>query len=175
MPGAAAELRIRPERSGDEAGVRAVQLAAFAPSTGEARLVELLRSSEAHVPQLCLVALEADTIIGHVAFSLATLGGEQPVLALAPLAVAPGRQGRGVGTALTQAAIERARGLAYPLIIVLGHAAYYPRFGFEPAAALGITAPFEVPSDAWMACRLPAYTPEARGKVRYADAFAAVG
>lgn len=175
MPRADPELRVRSELAGDEAGVRAVQLAAFAPSTGEAQLVELLRSSDAHVPQLCLVAEDGGTIIGHVAFSVAMLGGVHPILALAPLAVVPGRQGEGIGSALTRAAITRARELAYPLIVVLGHAAYYPRFGFEPAAPLGVTAPFEVPSDAWMVCKLPAYTPAARGEVRYADAFTAVG
>jgi putative acetyltransferase len=61
-----------------------------------------------------------------------------------------------------------------PLVVVLGHPAYYPRFGFEPADALGVLAPFEVPVEAWMAYRLPAYGPGARGTVGYPDAFAAV-
>ncbi|HST40346.1 MAG TPA: hypothetical protein VLK58_12605, partial [Conexibacter sp.] len=65
-----------------------------------------------------------------------------------------------------------------PLVSVLGHPGYYPRFGFERAAPLGVQAPFEVPDDAWMALRLPAYPPPERprpgGVVEYADAFAQV-
>ena len=57
---------------------------------------------------------------------------------------------------------------------MLGHPEYYPRFGFEPAAALGITAPWDVPAEAWMVHRLPAWTPDARGLVRYAAAFDAL-
>jgi predicted N-acetyltransferase YhbS len=58
--------------------------------------------------------------------------------------------------------------------MVLGHADYYPRFGFESADALGITAPFKVPTEAWMAYRLPHYTPNARGELVYPEAFASV-
>jgi len=56
----------------------------------------------------------------------------------------------------------------------VGHADYYPRFGFEPAEPLGIRAPFDVPAEVWMAYKLPAYTPEAEGTVIYPDAFASV-
>ena len=57
-------------------------------------------------------------------------------------------------------------------MIVVGHPAYYPRFGFESAAALGLAAPFPVPSEAWLAHRLPAYRGQERGTVVYPDAFA---
>jgi predicted N-acetyltransferase YhbS len=90
------------------------------------------------------------------------------------MAVLPERQRDGVGSLLVAAALERARGTAFPLVVVLGHPAYYPRFGFEPAAGYGVLAPWDVPPEAWMAHWLPAYDPEARGLVTYAPAFDAV-
>ena len=140
----------------------------------EARLVDALRDSEDHVPELCLVAMLDGSVVGHIAFSRARLAGGPQVLALAPMAVLPRHQRHGAGSALVTEALRRAAETHFPLVVVVGHADYYPRFGFEPAGELGIRAPFEVPSEAWMAYRLPAYTPEARGTVVYPDAFAAV-
>ena len=96
------------------------------------------------------------------------------MLALAPMAVLPQWQRRGVGSRMVQDGLERAARTAFALVVVLGHPEYYPRFGFEPAAGLGLTAPWEVPPEAWMALRLPAYRPEARGLVTYPPAFDAV-
>jgi putative acetyltransferase len=67
--------------------------------------------------------------------------------------------------------LRRAAETHFPLVIVVGHPEYYPRFGFESADALGITAPFDVPPEAWMAYRLPAYTPEACGALVYPEPF----
>jgi putative acetyltransferase len=86
----------------------------------------------------------------------------------------PDRQRAGIGSRLVREATERGRATGYPLIVVLGHPEYYPRFGFEPAAARGIVAPWEVPPEAWMVLPLPAYDPRARGVVTYAQAFDAV-
>ena len=136
--------------------------------------MEALRDADAHVPELCLVAVLDGSVVGHIAFSCARLAFGAQVLALAPMAVLPQYQRRGAGSALISAALRRAAETHFPLIVVVGHADYYPRFGFEPADALGIKAPFDVPPEAWMAYRLPAYTPEARGTVVYPDAFASV-
>jgi putative acetyltransferase len=136
--------------------------------------VEALRDSDAHVPELCLVAFLDGSVVGHIAFSYARLAFGPQVLALAPMAVLPEYQRRGAGSALISAALRRAAETHFPLIVVVGHADYYPRFGFEPADALGIKAPFDVPPEAWMAYRLPAYTPELRGTVTYPDAFGSV-
>ena len=71
-----------------------------------------------------------------------------------------------------EAAIEQARETRYTLIALLGHPAYYPRFGFEPAeATFGVTSKYEAPPEAWMALALPAYTRDVRGRFRYAPAF----
>jgi putative acetyltransferase len=126
------------------------------------------------VPELCLVAVEDGDVVGHVMFSRATLDSGHEVLTLAPMAVVPERQRAGIGTALVDEALRRARETEHGLVVVLGHPAYYPRFGFEPAGALGIEAPFDVPAEAWMALRLPAYRSEMAGLLTYAAAFAAV-
>ena len=136
--------------------------------------MDALRDSDAHVQELCLVAMLDGSVVGHVAFSRARLVDGPQVLALAPMAVRPDHQRRGAGTALLSEALKRAATTHFPLIVVVGHADYYPRFGFEPADALGIKAPFGVPPEAWMAYRLPAYTPELRGTVTYPDAFGSV-
>ena len=140
----------------------------------EAQLVEALRDDDAHVPELCLVAIHEGSVVGHIAFSRARLAFGPQVLALAPMAVLPEHQRHGAGSALVSDGLRRAAETHFPLVVVVGHADYYPRFGFESADALDIKAPFEVPTEAWMAYRLPAYTPEARGTVVYPEAFASV-
>jgi putative acetyltransferase len=165
---------VRPEQSEDYGAIRTVHERAFAPSPDEARLVEALRDADAHVPELCLVAIGRGEIAGHIFFSKARLQSGPQILALAPMAVLPEHQRRGIGGALLAEALNRAEETEFPLIVVVGHADYYPGFGFEPADPLGIKAPFDVPAEVWMAYRLPAYSPDARGTVLYPDAFASV-
>jgi putative acetyltransferase len=136
-----------------------------------ANLVDALRSFGASVPWLCLVALAGDSVV-DIAFSRAHLDSGHPLLVLAPMGVLPAHQGRGAGAALVSEGLRRAAETEFPLVAVVGHAAYYPRFGFEPAAALGLEAPFDLPAEAWRAYRLPEYTPAARGTVVYPEAFA---
>jgi putative acetyltransferase len=126
------------------------------------------------VPELCLVAIHQGSVVGHIAFSRARLAFGPQVLALAPMGVLPEHQFHGAGSALVSDALRRAAETPFPLVVVLGHADYYPRFGFESADALGIEAPFDVPTEAWMAYRLPRYTPDARGTLVYPEAFARV-
>jgi putative acetyltransferase len=165
---------IRPEQLEDFEAIREVHERAFEPSPVEAQLVEALRESDVHAPALCLVALQDRSVVGHIAFSRARLETGPEVLALAPMAVLPEYQRQGAGSALISEALARAAETRFPVVVVVGHADYYPRFGFEPANALGIEAPFDVPPEAWMAHRLPAYTREARGTVVYPDAFESV-
>lgn len=189
-------LTLRPERPEDLAAARRVHERAFS-TPAEADLVDALRAEGAHVPEICLVALRDEQVVGHVVFSRARLvvdgggvaaaesiadgaAGTTPLLVLAPLAVDPAVQRNGIGATLVREALRRAAAAAagVPLVSVLGHADYYSRFGFELAGPLGIRAPFEVPADAWMALRLPAYPrpdqPRPEGVIVYADAFAAV-
>jgi putative acetyltransferase len=161
-------VSIRPERPEDLDAIRALDLAAFAPSTLEAEITDRLRTDHDHVPDLCLVD---DELRGHVTISHARVE-THPVLALGPIAVDPRHQQQGVGSALMHAVIERASRTEYPLIALLGHPTYYPRFGFRPAeATYGITTHYEAPPEAWMALALPAYAPGIRGAFHYAAAF----
>jgi putative acetyltransferase len=173
------DLVTRPERPEDHAAIRAVLEAAF-DTSAEAELVDVLRASEDLVPELCLVAEREGEVVGYIAFSRARLEGPATgegdggpeILALAPMAVRPDSQNRGIGSELVAEALQRAEGTPYPLVVVLGHPDYYPRFGFDPASAYGIACPYDgIPPEAWMALTLPAYEPGTSGTVRYAPAF----
>jgi putative acetyltransferase len=165
---------VRPEAERDHDAVRRVHEQAFAPSTVEARLVDALRADGDLVPELCLLADDAGEVVAHIAFSRARLESGHTVLALAPMGVLPERQREGIGAALIGESLARARETAFPLVVVIGHPGYYPRFGFESGASFGVVDPYGAPPEAWMALRLPAYTPEARGHVTYAEAFSQV-
>lgn len=161
---------IRPERLGDEPGIRAVIEAAF-PTAEEARLVERLRDDGAWIPGLSWVAVDDDgRVIAHSLITRCHVG-ETPAAALAPCSVAPAWQRRGVGTAVTRACLAAAAEAGEDLVLVLGHPDYYPRFGFEPASRWGIIAPIEVPDEAMMALPLREETTVAEGTIRWAKAF----
>ena len=117
------------------------------------------------------MAEHGNDVAGHIFFSRAALDTDDEVLALAPMAVLPELQRTGVGSALVREALHLAAATTFPMVIVLGHPEYYPRFGFEPAGGYGVHAPWEVPPEAWMVHPLPAYRPEMRGTVRYAAPF----
>ena len=167
---------VRPERPDDEAAIRAVHDAAFG-GTVEGAIVDAMRGTDAWQPGLSLVAADEarGSVVGHVLLSRAVL--ERPdrppasVLVLGPIGVLPARQRRGVGRALMQRAIGAALATGEPLIALLGHASYYPRFGFERARDLGIEPPADWPDESWLALRLPAWTPDLRGVLRYPDGF----
>jgi putative acetyltransferase len=140
---------IRDERPGDAERIRTVNLAAFETST-EADLVDALRRQA--TPLVSLVAEEDANVIGHILFSPVTLASE-PALALmglAPMAVAPPRQRQGIGSRLVREGLERCRQLNVAAVVVLGHAEYYPRFGFLPAARLALRSEYDVPEEVFM-------------------------
>lgn len=94
---------------------------------------------------------------------------------LAPLAVHPDFQNRGIGKALVEEGLSRLEAIGEPLVLVRGSPRYYPRFGFVRAETLGIVPPFALKPGEYQAKPLAAYRPELRGTVRYLAAFAAVG
>lgn len=161
---------VRPEGPADHEQVAQVLAEAFG-GPAEARLVELLRGSPAYVPELALVAEVDGAVVGHILFTVVDVGGV-PALALAPMAVAPAHQRRGIGSALVRAGLERAQARPEAAVIVLGHPDYYPRFGFRRAGAFGIEPPWPgVPDEAFLVYPLPAYTEACRGVVAYPPAF----
>ena len=167
-------MDIRPERAADIAGVRAVNRAAFETST-ESELVDALR--EQAQPIVSLVADAAGSIVGHILFSPVTLSGhpDMKIMGLAPMAVLPAQQRRGVGSALVRAGLARCTELGCRAVVVLGHREYYPRFGFVPASRFGIGCEYDVPDEVFMVLELePGALHERSGTIRYHPAFADV-
>jgi putative acetyltransferase len=145
-------IQIRPEKPDDRDGISEVTRQAFGCEE-EVGLIIDIRNSEYFIPELSLVAVEGNTIVGHVLFSkikLETGTEEKQVLTLAPMAVSPEFQKQGVGIQLVKAGLEEAARLGYTIVAVIGHPGYYPRFGFTPARACGIDVRFEVPDEAFM-------------------------
>lgn len=166
-------MNIRVETPADYASIADVLVAAF-DSEDEVRLVDAIRTSSGYLPELALVAEQDSTIVGHLLLSYVELLGLEAmrVLALAPMAVAPAHQRIGIGSALVEAGLEKADALSEPLVLVLGHADYYPRFGFRPARSCGIEPPWpDLSEDVWMIKPLSAYSDRFRGTVSYPTAF----
>jgi putative acetyltransferase len=168
------DLLIRREQPSDASAIRRVLESAFG-QPAEANLVKALRSAGGLT--LSLVALCDNEVIGHIAFSPVSIGGKATypsALALAPVAVSPDSQRSGIGSALIRFGLEDARRLGHPGVIVLGHAEYYPRFGFLLASRFGITCPFAVPDEHFMAIELsPGGLDGQHGVVGYRPEFAA--
>lgn len=169
-------IYIRPEGPVDYPAVRRLVQAAFAQAEytdhDEHNLVERLRQSESYVPALSLVAEDDGTLVGHILFTTVTVG-DMVALALAPLSVLPQRQGQGIGRQLIERGHHEARTRGYGFSILLGHAGYYPRFGYQPASRFGIRCPFDdIPDANFMACDLQ-NRPDTRleGMVVYPPAF----
>ena len=163
--------------AGDVDAIREVHAAAFAAQAPagavpvEAGLVDALRADPGWLPALSLVACDpGGAVVGHVTCTRATVAG-RPALGLGPLGVAPAAQRTGVGSALMHAVLGAADALDEPLVALLGHTAYYPRFGFVPAADLGIEAPDPTWGAHFQARPLTAHTPSLRGPFRYATPF----
>jgi putative acetyltransferase len=152
-------LNIREARETDLPLVLQVQRAAFGGET-EAGLVRDMLADPTAQPLLSLLAVEAEGALGHVLFSRARIdgsGNEVRLAILAPLAVIPEAQGKGIGRQLVEAGLERLTAKGVALVLVLGDPAYYRRFGFTPAEALGLLPPYplaEEHAEAWMARRL---------------------
>lgn len=146
---------VREEAKSDHAAVREILLEAF-EQPDEADLVEKLRTSTAFIPSLSLVAEAEGEVVGHILFTRLHVRAEtrRPGLALAPMAVRKAFQRRGVGGALVREGLARARALAEPFVVVVGHPEYYPRFGFERSSRWSIRASFEVREEAIMAIEL---------------------
>ncbi|MCC7374214.1 MAG: N-acetyltransferase [Verrucomicrobiales bacterium] len=165
---AAGKLALRAERRLDIPVIHQVVEAAFGRAA-EANLVDALRRGGGL--SLSAVATFDGRVIGNVAFSPVTIGaGDKvtPGLALAPAAVDPEFQGRGIGTRLIGWALEECRRMDHRLIVVLGHPRLYHRFGFKDAESCGILSPFPVPPEVFMVLELiPGAAKGCSGQVRY--------
>ena len=116
---------MREAAASDAEQILLVERAAFGGSE-EAEIVRAVRDLEG---SFGLVAEEDGAVVGHVQLSRAWIGSD-PVLALGPIGVLPARQGRGIGSALVEAALAAARERHEIAVILLGSQEFYPRFGF---------------------------------------------
>ena len=169
-------ITIRPEEPGDYDAVAQVNEAAF-ERPAEAKLVNALR--ELAYPVISLVATIEDQVVGHILFTpvIAEEALISPglIMGLAPMAVVPGFQRKGVGSQLVEAGLDACVQLGCTAIVVLGHPEYYPRFGFAPASRFGIRCEYEVPDEVFMAVELvPDALEGCHGLVTYHPAFADV-
>jgi putative acetyltransferase len=164
-------MHIRLQRPDDAAAVRRVNEAAFGTSV-EATLVEMLRTQAS--PLVSLVAEDGGSVVGHILFSPVTLTSHESLslMGLAPMAVLPAYQRHGIGSALVRAGLGVCRQLGVDAVVVLGHATYYPRFGFVPASRFGITSEYDVPDEAFMVLELqPGVLANRQGEIRYHPVF----
>ena len=169
------ELKIRQENKLDFNEVYKINKLAFVEES-EAKLVQLLRNSNTFVPELSLVATIDNKIVGHILFTKIRIidsnKNEFDSLALAPMAVKPEFQKKGIGGQLIKVGLDKAREMNFKSVIVLGHKNYYPKFGFEPTKKWGITAPYDVPTNAYMGLELVANgLKDVRGLVQYPKEF----
>ena len=142
-------IEIRQEQPGDEAPIRRVNEAAFSEAI-EANIVDALR--QACDRFVSFVAVEGKTIVGHILFTPATIDGANSVgMGLGPMGVSPAHQNLGIGTLLVRRGLDYLQKSGCPFVIVLGHAEYYPRFGFERASRYKIYSQWEnVPDEAFL-------------------------
>jgi putative acetyltransferase len=165
-----ARVRIRAEAPSDHKAIAKLNDWAFG-GTFESELIDRLRADG--LVAASLVAEDESSILGHILLSrLDVTAGRRKLnaLALAPMAVVPERQRQGIGSSLVRAAIEAARNAQADVIVVLGHPAFYPRFGFSAERAAKLKSPFS--GEAFMVLEI---TPNALGNgdgnVVYPPAF----
>jgi putative acetyltransferase len=162
---------VRDEQIGDVAQIREVNQRAFGQDQ-EANIVDALRADGAAL--LSLVATENDQVVGHIMFSAATIGSVTGA-ALGPMAVHPLHQRQGIGSQLVVAGTRSLQQAGCPFIVVIGHAEFYPRFGFKPASTFDLTCEWDVPDDVFLVLMLdPVRTASLSGMVKYRHEFSTV-
>ena len=171
-------MELREERPGDRESVRNLQYQAFGGDShglDVTRLIDALRELVTPASGLSLVAELDGQVIGHVMFTRSLLDAPRRQVAvqvLSPLAVRPGYQQGGIGSALVRYGLEVLAGRAVPLVFLEGDPAYYSRFGFVPGASLNFRKPSpRIPDAGFQVVQLPAYEPWMTGPLVYAEPF----
>jgi len=166
-----ASVQIRDERPSDEDTIRRIHRDAFGGDV-EVRLVDLLRENNKAL--ISLVAVIGGDVVGHILFSSVTIGGAAlngRAIGLAPVAVLPDFQRKGIGSKLIHEGLDRCKRVGYGVVVVLGDPAYYSRFGFRAANAFGLENEYGV-GDEFMVLELTEGSlEEVSGLVRYAPEF----
>ncbi len=163
---------IRAEQVGDATAIYSLHCAAF-PTDAEARLVDRLRAN-GHA-RISLVAEADGALVGHILFSPVSIVGHLcngSGLGLAPVAVLRTHQRMGIGSKLVREGLAACREAGYRFIVLLGHPAYYPRFGFQKASLVGLRNEYGA-DEAFMVMELqPGSLPDGGGLVKYGTEFA---
>lgn len=143
---------IRREEESDRQRILEITGQAFEKDE-EPELVRRIWESNDFIPELSLVAVDNDELVGHLIFTAMTIQTECediPALCLGPVSVIPERQRRGIGDELIRYGLAECQRLGYHIIALFGHPEYYPRFGFRPAGERGLSVDFEAPPEAFM-------------------------
>lgn len=168
------KFTIRTERKEDYQSIQNVNDLAFGQKN-EGKLIGKLRMTKSFISELSLVAESENKIVGHILFYPVHIRSEEDShisLALAPMAVHPDYQRKGIGSRLILEGLSSAKGLGYDSVIVLGHPEFYAMFGFQPASAWNIKAPFDVPGNAFLAVELiDSSLKNVSGTVEYPEEF----
>ena len=165
---------IRSEIPSDYKAITLVNNLAFG-RTNEGELVSALRYLTDFNPKLSLVAVKGKDIIGHLLFFPIAILAEQETflsLSLGPIAVHPDHQNRGVGGQLITQGHQNAMELGYSSVILLGHPSYYTRFGYRMATIWGLTNPWGIHNEAFMAVELVEGSLDGKsGMAKYPEAY----
>jgi predicted N-acetyltransferase YhbS len=149
-------ISIRPELPADIDEIYELNTLVFGQDK-EARLVDYVRHGSGFIPELSLVAVSDEKIIGYILFSkivIANGDNRHESLGLSSIMVHPDWQRRGVGAKLITNGLQKATDLGFTSVLALGYEYYFPKFGFLPAVKWHIKPPFEVPDDVFMALEL---------------------
>jgi putative acetyltransferase len=168
-------VTVRPEAIADVEAIRVVIDAAFGDAKNHG-IVDGIRGTDRWIDGGSLLAIDSEgDVVGHLLISEGDLdegdGRTDRIWMIGPVAVIPERQRRGIGSALMHAAIDLAIERGQPVLCLLGHADYYPRFGFRSARSLGIEPPRPWGDAHWMALPLPAWDGTLNGVARFPAAF----
>ncbi|MFO7683118.1 MAG: N-acetyltransferase [Chloroflexota bacterium] len=164
-------IEIRKEEQYDQTAIHHLNLAAF-ENGPEAVLVDKLRASCDNY--VSFVAVDQGAVVGHILFTPITIDNSGLIgMGLAPMAVLPSHQRKGIGSQLVRYSPEHLRKSGCPFIIVLGHPEFYPRFGFELASRYKLLSQWEgVPDEAFMVMVFnKTVMPKAGGIARYRSEF----
>jgi len=168
-------MNIRKEIDSDKEKIWKVNVESF-ETEAEANLVNALRDSK--ILFISLIAEEDEEIVGHILFTPVELIGDDSglkLMGLAPMAVLPGFQKKGIGSQLVKTGKEKCSTQGYDAIIVLGHPDYYPKFGFIPSVKYGIKSEYDVPDEAFMVLELKEGSlKDKKGVIKYHSTFGSV-
>jgi predicted N-acetyltransferase YhbS len=164
-------VHIRDEAPADAGAREALLDRAFGPARFT-KTCERLREGRIAAEGLALAAEEDGRLVGTLRF-WHVAAGSTAALMLGPLAVEADARKGGVGAALMEAGLARARALGHKAVILVGDAPYYERFGFRQETTEGLEMPGPVERERFLGVELAAGgLSAAAGPVRATGAIA---